>query len=310
MGRPARAEHRRGEVPRARREPARGDLPGGARRRPTDDVREPPRRNGPRLLARGVARSAGHLDGAPAPGRPGADPSRARPAQRDGPALEPRVPADRERRPGRVVPRRRHVGPGRRRPSGALARRPARHHGTEGRRGGAPHRQGRARATRRRAHRRARGGERVDVARDRRTPARRSRSPHGRAPLSAPRRTDPGRHLHLGVQSPRWRTAAVLHESTDRAAARVHGRRVALDGRLLDVTPAPGRPHRRARGDHPLRDDGRAVRDGVPLPAQGRPHRLGGRPGDLDLARRRTAPALPGRDDRRHRAQGSRARGG
>ena len=55
---------------------------------------------------------------------------------------------------------------------------------------------------------------------------------------------------------------------------------------------------------------GRTVRDGVPLPAQGRAHRLGGRPGDLDLARRRKAPALPGRDDRRHRAQGSRARGG
>ena len=69
----------------------------------------------------------------------------------------------------------------------------------------------------------------------------------GRAPVPAPRRADPGRDLHLGGEPFRRRPAAVLHEPADRAAPRVHGRRMARVGGLLDVPPASGRPPRRHR---------------------------------------------------------------
>ncbi len=85
----------------------------------------------------------------------------------------------------------------------------------------------------------------------------------------------------------------------------LHGRRMARLRRLLGVTPAPRRPGRGACGRHAIGGDGRAVRDGVPLPSQGRPDRLGRRPGGSDLAERRWQPrAVPGRADRRHSSKG------
>ena len=286
----ARPAHGRSQVSCARREPPGGHLPGRPGRRSTDDVREPARRDGPRVLACRVARPARHLDGAPAPGRPRADPGRPRPAQRDGPALEPRVPADRERRSRRLVPRRRDAGARRRRPAAALAGRPARHHRAQGRRGRAARRPRRARTPGRRTHRRARGGERDDGARDRRASARRGRPPDRRASIPGACRADPRRDLHLGGEPPRGRALDVLHQPPDRAAPRLHGRRVARARGLLDLPPSSGRPKHRRRGVPALGEHGGIVRDGVPLPAQGRAHRLGGRPGHPDRGGRTGVP--------------------
>ena len=95
-----------------------------------------------------------------------------------------------------------------------------------------------------------------------------------------------------------------VHESAHRADARVHVRGVGTRG-LLDVTAPSGRSDRGARGHDPLGEHRRALLDGVPLPPQGRPHRVGAGRGGAAVARQpRTAGILPRGHARRHRAEG------
>ena len=79
-----------------------------------DDVRELARRDGARLSRAEWLEQPDIWMELLHPGRPRADARGARPAQRDRPALEPRVPAHRERRARRLVPRRREPRPRRR----------------------------------------------------------------------------------------------------------------------------------------------------------------------------------------------------